>query len=67
MTSNDSQDLTPEQRAHYGSAVRALSTKTEPVYCPKTNNPNALFSFWIIVNMAYQAELSEIFEETSDV
>ena len=33
MTANDSQDLTPEQKAHYGPIVCAHSTKTQPVYC----------------------------------
>ena len=33
----------------------------------KTNNRSAFSSFWIDINMAYQAELSEEFEETSEV
>ena len=33
MTANGSQDLTPEQKAHYGLIVCAHSTKTQPVYC----------------------------------
>ena len=34
VTANGSQDLTPEQKAHYGPIVRAHSPKTQPVYCP---------------------------------
>ena len=33
----------------------------------KTNNCSIFSSFWIVVNMAYQNELSEEFEETSDL
>ena len=33
----------------------------------KTNNRSAFSSFWIVVNMAYQAEFNKEFEETSDV
>ena len=51
------------------SCVAESLSDLEPcnIFFLKANNRSAFSSLWIVVNMAYQAELSEYFEETCDV
>ena len=59
--------LRPFAWDHNNVGLVKTSAHAPCILFQETNNCYAFSSFWIVVNMAYQAEFNEEFEETSDV